>query len=142
MRQLRKVIVDYVVAFNPERVLNKSTALAMLTARNSGNLTNVHPLVPRGEGRSSGGVAMFINWTKDVYIDPVTLTAGPGPNGIPIPTYGNYGGPDYSNGSVGGIIPTSGALRSVDSWTTCFFNHDLAYQNSAATQKFPQPTLL
>ena len=77
---------------------------------------------------------MYINWTKDVYIDPITLTAGPGPNGIPIPTYGNYGGPDYSDGSVGGIIPTSGALLPVDKLDTLFFFHDLAYQNSGGTE--------
>ena len=84
---------------------------------------------------------MYINWTKDVYIDPVTLTAGPGPNGIPIPTYGNYGGPDYSDGSVGGIIPTSGALRWVDPLDHLFFNHDLAYQNSGATTEIPSADL-
>jgi hypothetical protein len=83
---------------------------------------------------------MYINWTKDVYIDPVTLTAGAGPNGIPIPTYGNYGGPDYSDGSVGGIIPTSGgiptneALIPVDKLDALFAVHDLAYQNSGAAE--------
>jgi len=83
---------------------------------------------------------MYINWTTDVFINPVTLTAGPGPNGIPIPTYGNYGGPDYSDGSVGGIIPTSGgvptsaALPPVDKLDTLFFFHDLAYQNSGASE--------
>jgi hypothetical protein len=83
---------------------------------------------------------MYINWTTDVFINPVTLTAGPGPNGIPIPTYGNYGRPDYSDGSVGGIIPTSGgvptsaALPPVDKLDTLFFFHDLAYQNSGASE--------
>ncbi len=34
--------------------------------------------------------ALNINWSILV----------PGPGGVPIPTYGNYGGPGYSNGQV------------------------------------------
>ena len=77
---------------------------------------------------------MYINWTKDVFIDPVTLTAGPGPNGIPIPTYGNYGGPDYTDGSIGGTIPLGGEVAPVDQLDALFKAHDLAYQNSGATE--------
>ena len=79
-------------------------------------------------------MAMYINWTKDVFIDPVTLTAGPGPNGIPIPTYGNYGGPDYTDGSIGGTIPLGGGVAPVDQLDALFKAHDLAYQNSGATE--------
>jgi hypothetical protein len=71
---------------------------------------------------------MYINWTTDVFIDPVTLVASAGPNGIPVPTYGNYGGPDYSNGTVGGTIPISGGVAPVDNLDALFKLHDFAYQ--------------
>jgi hypothetical protein len=76
----------------------------------------------------SEGVAMYINWTTDVFIDPVTLIASAGPSGIPVPTYGNYGGPDYSNGTVGGTIPTSGGVAPRDNLDALFKVHDFAYQ--------------
>ena len=64
---------------------------------------------------------MYINWTTDVFINPVTLVASAGPEGIPVPTYGKYGGPDYSNGSVGGLFQSleglSGALSLLITWT-------------------------
>jgi hypothetical protein len=88
---------------------------------------------------------MYINWTTDVFINPITLTAGPGPNGIPIPTYGNYGGPDYSDGSVGGIIPTSGgiptseALPPVDKLDTSSMTSRIRIPELL---NFPQPILL
>jgi hypothetical protein len=77
---------------------------------------------------------MNINWTEDVYIDPVTFTASAVPPGIPIPTYGNYGGPDYSDGSIGGTIPPGGGVPPVDQLDALFEAHDLAYQNSGATE--------
>jgi hypothetical protein len=77
----------------------------------------------------------YINWMKEVFINPVTLSASASPPGIPIPTYGNYGGPDYSDGSVGGAIPPSGALLPVDKLDALFYAHDLAYQqNPSATE--------
>jgi hypothetical protein len=82
-----------------------------------------------------------INWTTDVFIDPVTLTAGAGPSGIPIPTYGNYGGPDYSDGLVGGTIPTTGALPAVDQLDARFFLHDLAYQLQPSANEIPSADL-
>jgi hypothetical protein len=83
-----------------------------------------------------------INWTTDVFIDPATLTAGPGPNGIPVPTYGNFGGPDYSNGQVGGTIPlTGGALPPVDKLDGLFFAHDLAYQLHPSATEIPSADL-
>jgi hypothetical protein len=82
-----------------------------------------------------------INWTIDVFIDPVTLAAGPGPSGIPIPTYGNYGGPDYSDGSVGGTIPAVGAVQPVDKLDTLFFFHDLAYQMQPSATEIPSADL-
>jgi hypothetical protein len=84
---------------------------------------------------------VYINWTKDVYINPVTLTASASPPGIPIPTYGNYGGPDYSDGSVGGTIPTTGALHPVDKLDTLFFRHDRAYQKNPTATEIPSSDL-
>src|SRR5262249_56588227 len=74
-----------------------------------------------------------INWDKDVFINPVTLTASATPPGIPVPTYGNYGGPDYSNGMVGGSIPfppdpANLPKPAVDNLDTLFYFHDFAYQ--------------
>jgi hypothetical protein len=79
-----------------------------------------------------------INWTIEVPIDPVTLS--PAPGGIPIPTYGYYGGPDYSNGSVGGTI-TIGAHAPVDNLDTLFFYHDLAYQQQPLSKDIPSADL-
>jgi hypothetical protein len=79
-----------------------------------------------------------INWTIEVPIDPVTLS--PAPGGIPIPTYGNYGGPGYSNGSVGGTI-TIGAHAPVDNLDTLFFYHDLAYQQQPLSKEIPSADL-
>src|SRR5262249_12156395 len=68
-----------------------------------------------------------INWDKDVFINPVTLTASATPPGIPVPTYGNYGGPDYSNGVVG-VSPLPWTANPVDSLDMYFYLHDFAYQ--------------
>jgi hypothetical protein len=46
---------------------------------------------------------MHINWEARSYFDPNS----PDPfatHGIPLPTYGNYGGPNYSAGEVDGKI--------------------------------------
>ena len=83
----------------------------------------------------------YINWTKEVFIDPVTFSASAGPGGIPIPTYGNYGGPDYSDGLVGGTIPPSGALPPVDQLDALFFAHDLAYQLQPSANEIPSADL-
>jgi len=82
-----------------------------------------------------------INWTKNVFIDPVTFSVGPGPDGVPIPTYGNYGGPDYSNGAVGGTIPLFGALDPVDQLDALFFAHDFAYQLLPSADEIPSADL-
>ena len=82
-------------------------------------------------------IAMNINWTTDVFINPVTLTASAGPNGIPIPTYGNYGGPDYSDGQVGGHIPPGGGVQPVDQLDALFKAHDFAYQSSPSATELP-----
>jgi hypothetical protein len=84
-----------------------------------------------------------INWTTDVFIDPVTFTAGPGPDGIPIPTYGNYGGPDYSDGEVGGAVPVIPGTNmpdfstAVDPLDKLFEAHDFAYQSQPSANEIP-----
>jgi hypothetical protein len=42
---------------------------------------------------------MFINWDVTARFDPSSLassTQGTSTHGIPIPSYGNYGGPNYT----------------------------------------------
>ena len=80
----------------------------------------------------------YINWNTDVFIDPATLS--PAAGGIPIPTYGNYGGPGYSNGSIGGTI-TIGARAPVDSLDALFYSHDLAYQLQPQSKDIPSADL-
>jgi Ca2+-binding RTX toxin-like protein len=45
-------------------------------------------------------------------------------------TYGNYGGPNYSSGVVGGTI-TETSPPPVDAYDAAFYLHDLAYQGSS-----------
>ena len=88
---------------------------------------------------------MNINWTTDVFINPVTLVASAGPGGIPVPTYGKYGGPYFSNGEVGGTIPISGGVvggvAPVDNLDLLFKMHDLAYQTQFPAQELPSADL-
>jgi hypothetical protein len=86
-----------------------------------------------------------ITWDVTSRFDPNSLT----PNlthGIPIPSYGNYGGPNYSAGQKGGRTPepnpTTGLPTPppIDALDYLFWQHDLAYQHyednpSPATQQ-------
>jgi hypothetical protein len=72
-----------------------------------------------------------INWDIDFFFNPQD-PANPFPtSGIPIPTYGNYGGADYSAGKIGGTTPEPSALtpKPVDQLDGLFYLHDLAYQH-------------
>ena len=62
---------------------------------------------------------MNINWSVLV----------PGPGGVPIPTYGNYGGPGYSNGHVlsSPDQPVDYSAPPVDPLDELFRFHDVAY---------------
>jgi hypothetical protein len=64
---------------------------------------------------------MNINWSVLV----------PGPGGAPIPTYGNYGGPGYSNGAV--LTSPNQAVDysvpPVDALDALFRFHDMAYDS-------------
>lgn len=76
---------------------------------------------------------MFINWEPTLYIDPKDLT--PAEHGIPVLSYGNYGGPGYSAGTVGGETPAAlpvspDPLAPVDALDTAFYFHDRIYQAS------------
>lgn len=46
-----------------------------------------------------------------------------------IPTYGNYGGPGYSAGMVGGTTPETPNPAPVDALDALFYQHDLVYQH-------------
>jgi len=61
---------------------------------------------------------MQINW--------LLLTEGPG--GVPVPTYGNYGGPNWSGGEfVGDDEPGNYTVRPEDPLDALFRRHDKAY---------------
>jgi hypothetical protein len=50
-------------------------------------------------------------------------------HGIPIPTYGNYGGPGYTAGTLGGTTPSPPPNPPpVDALDALFYVHDLAFQ--------------
>ena len=55
----------------------------------------------------------------------------PGPGGVPIPTYGNYGGPGYSNGQVlsSPDQPVDYSAPPVDALDALFRFHDMAYDS-------------
>jgi hypothetical protein len=76
---------------------------------------------------------MFINWDVTARFDPNSLvdsTQGISMHGIPIPSYGNYGGPNYTAGVEGGTTP--GGPNPIpaprDDLDKLFWQHDLAYQ--------------
>ena len=64
---------------------------------------------------------MNINWS----------TLVPGPGGISLPTYGNYGGPGYSNGEVLSSPNQSVDYSAppVDGLDELFLFHDMAYES-------------
>jgi hypothetical protein len=64
---------------------------------------------------------MNINWSILV----------PGPGDIPLPTYGNYGGPGYSNGEVlsSPNQPVDYSAPPVDGLDKLFLFHDMAYDS-------------
>ena len=72
---------------------------------------------------------MYINWEDSTLrFDPVS----PDPfvaHGIPLPVYGNYGGPNWSAGEVGGTI-TANSPPPKDQLDADFYAHDLTYQSS------------
>jgi hypothetical protein len=71
----------------------------------------------------------FINWEPSLSFDP-TSPAPFAAHGIPIPTYGNYGGPGYTAGILGGTTPypPNPLPPPVDALDQLFYNHDLVFQ--------------
>src|SRR5262245_13473220 len=85
-----------------------------------------------------------INWDVTVRFDPNDLQAsasGLAQHGIKIPSYGNYGGPNYTAGVEGGTTPEFGSSDYLahppkDALDQLFYAHDLVYQhfqNNTAT---------
>jgi hypothetical protein len=71
-----------------------------------------------------------INWDVTVSFDPNSLQS-PAQHGIPIPSYGNYGGANFSAGVEGGTTPEgpNPIPAPVDALDTLFWQHDLVYQH-------------
>jgi hypothetical protein len=77
---------------------------------------------------------VFLNWSAPPAIRFDPKTADPfATHGIPLPTYGNYGGPNYSAGTVGGTTPyvidySNPEQVPSDQLDELFYEHDLVYQ--------------
>jgi hypothetical protein len=71
-----------------------------------------------------------INWDPKLSFDPTS----PDPfatHGIPLPTYGNYGGPGYTAGTLGGTAtPPPPNPPPVDALDALFYAHDFALQQA------------
>ena|SRR5437016_1705529 len=77
---------------------------------------------------------MFINWDVTARFDPnslVSSTQGVSTHGVPIPSYGNYGGPNYTAGVEGGTTPEgpNPTPAFLDPLDKLFWQHDLVYQH-------------
>jgi hypothetical protein len=70
-----------------------------------------------------------INWDPNLSFDPTSLDPF-ATHGIPIPTYGNYGGPGYTAGTLGGTASVPANPPPVDPLDQLFYAHDLALQES------------
>src|SRR5215212_8065795 len=63
-----------------------------------------------------------INWDTPFFVTP---SLAPAPSGIPIPTYGNFGGPGFTNGVFEGSGGTQDPIP-VDELDALFKLHDEA----------------
>jgi hypothetical protein len=80
--------------------------------------------------------SMYINWDVTTRFDPNSLVSSApdiSTHGIPIPSYGNYGGANYSAGVEGGTALSPPSPPPVDALDTLFWQHDLVLQNTSAT---------
>jgi hypothetical protein len=72
------------------------------------------------------------NWDPRIFFDPTNLNDIFATQGIPIPTYGNYGGPGYTAGTIGGTV--TGTVPPdpppVDPLDALFYAHDFAVQEA------------
>jgi hypothetical protein len=70
----------------------------------------------------------FINWEPNLFFHPTSLDPF-ATHGIPIPTYGNYGGPGYTAGTLGGTTPPPPPNPPpVDALDALFYQHDFVFQ--------------
>jgi hypothetical protein len=70
----------------------------------------------------------FISWEPTLHFHPTSLDPF-ATHGIPVPTYGNYGGPGYTAGTLGGTTPNPPPDPApVDPLDTLFYQHDLVFQ--------------
>jgi hypothetical protein len=76
---------------------------------------------------------MHLNWEPTNYFQPNTPDPF-GTHGIPLPTYGRYGGPNLSAGVEGGAAPEPADLNAtnapVDDLDLLFYEHDYIYKHS------------
>jgi len=70
-----------------------------------------------------------INWDPHLSFDPTSLDPF-ATHGIPIPTYGNYGGPGYTAGTLGGTATFPPSPAPVDALDALFYAHDFALQQA------------
>ena len=75
-------------------------------------------------------VGDHINWDPTVHFNPTDLGDFFATHGIPIPTYGNYGGPGYTAGTLGGTASVPADPPPVDALDQLFYEHDLALQQA------------
>jgi len=76
---------------------------------------------------------MYIDWDVTIRFDPNSVLPST-QHGIPVPSYGNYGGPNYSAGEEGGRTPEFGTADYLahppkDDLDQLFYAHDLVYQH-------------
>ena len=73
-----------------------------------------------------------INWDPNLSFDPTNVADPFATHGIPVPTYGKYGDPGYTAGTLGGRASVPADPPPVDSLDTLFYTHDLAIQQALA----------
>jgi hypothetical protein len=87
---------------------------------------------------------MNINWDESLlHFHPQSIE--PAANGIPLPYYGNYGGPLWTAGEVGGTTPPLPANedpfsvdpKPLDNLDAAFYLHDLAYKENLGAPVLP-----
>ena len=75
----------------------------------------------------------FLNWEDTLRFNPHDPLNAFATHGIPVPTYGNYGGAGYTAGEFGSKTPEPSELTAetqpVDQLDALFYQHDLVHQH-------------
>src|SRR5262249_14368597 len=71
-----------------------------------------------------------INWDPNLSFDPTNVADSFANHRIATPTYGNYGGPGYTAGTLGGTASVPADPPAVDPLDQLFYTHDLALQQA------------